>query len=617
MKRLWTNWKKNKEKEAWEKKLEEYAHRRFGITDFGRKGGQKVGVLPASFLRRDAYFRKGKNPDKGVRGELFMMKKVFSKLVVLDRAADVVLERGMLLLNFKSKAPGEPVSDPDSDDLIINLAGAVVIMEGKRGFKVRRKVYKEDTELFEYKTYRFRTKDEAEQGEWMLGFAKVPGVIRRFTDYFEVGVVVGEGGTAVVRECIHRYSGERYAVKRPLRNKVGLQNLHNELRILQVCVNESNPGIPLLEDFFYDSDDNLFVVMELLTGGELLDQIVKEDHFTEYHAKETVRKILVGLSYLHSKGIAHRDLKPENLVFSHSGEDSPLKIVDFDLAKLLGAGETTTPCGTSHYMAPEMVGGHKYRLAVDMWSLGCIVFILLCGRYPFWADTRNERDRRIYNCEYEFHPKLWQHVSDTAKGFVCSLLQKEAGDRMTVLEAMEHPWLKTSGDYQASWEEEAEASRAPALNTVANIKEVIGSPEFKQMKLSFSESITTRHRADSGMPNFDDLSIMCVDSPNVPEVSGRSTDASSSVVSTSAAFLKFTKQRMRRNRESWGKRSSTSSYDGLKENPNSTIEGDDMVPSGDLEAHVRNTIEGAAERAGAFRQTPHPIKEQEMRSPFV
>eukprot|EP01097_Dermamoeba_algensis_P001819 TRINITY_DN169_c0_g1_i2.p2 TRINITY_DN169_c0_g1~~TRINITY_DN169_c0_g1_i2.p2 ORF type:complete len:229 (+),score=47.05 TRINITY_DN169_c0_g1_i2:950-1636(+) len=206
----------------------------------------------------------------------------------------------------------------------------------------------------------------------------------------------------------------------------------------------NHPNIVHLYDVF-DSENELALVLELITGGELFDHIVNVGHFSEADAANLVKQTLSAIAYMHENGIAHRDLKPENLLLGGEKKEI-IKITDFGLSNELNpeSGVLVTRCGTPHYVAPEVVQGCPYDGAVDLWALGVITYIMLCGYPPFYGKTDNIIFERIMNAEYTFRSPDWDHISDNAKDFIRALLQINPGDRMSAAESLKHAWLANS-----------------------------------------------------------------------------------------------------------------------------------------------------------------------------
>lgn len=191
------------------------------------------------------------------------------------------------------------------------------------------------------------------------------------------------------------------------------------------------------------------LIVELCTGGELFDRIVnayesEDGSFSEAQASSVIKQTAQGLKYLHTQGIVHRDLKPENLLFKTEDADSEIKITDFGLAKYTSdpnATSMTTACGTPGYVAPEVVSGLEYGSKVDMWSLGVIAYVILCGFPPFYHENHAELFKSIKACKYEFVEPFWDNVSESAKDLIRKLLVVDPEQRLSADQVLEHPWI--------------------------------------------------------------------------------------------------------------------------------------------------------------------------------
>uniref|UniRef100_A0A8C9NBU1 non-specific serine/threonine protein kinase n=1 Tax=Serinus canaria TaxID=9135 RepID=A0A8C9NBU1_SERCA len=201
----------------------------------------------------------------------------------------------------------------------------------------------------------------------------------------------------------------------------------------------------------YQGRKCLLIVMECLDGGELFSRIQDrgDQAFTEREASEIMKSIGEAIQYLHSINIAHRDVKPENLLYTSKRPNAVLKLTDFGFAK-----ETTThnslatPCYTPYYVAPEVLGPEKYDKSCDMWSLGVIMYILLCGYPPFYSNhglaISPGMKKRIRMGQYEFPNPEWSEVSEEVKQLIRNLLKTDPTQRMTITEFMNHPWIMQS-----------------------------------------------------------------------------------------------------------------------------------------------------------------------------
>uniref|UniRef100_A0A6Q2Y5M8 Calcium/calmodulin-dependent protein kinase type IV n=1 Tax=Esox lucius TaxID=8010 RepID=A0A6Q2Y5M8_ESOLU len=247
-----------------------------------------------------------------------------------------------------------------------------------------------------------------------------------------------EGATSVVCRCRQKGTQKPYAVK-TLKKTVDKKIVRTEIGVL---VRLSHPNIIKLKEIF-ETPSEISLVLELVTGGELFDRVVEKGFYTERDAADSVRQVLEAVAYLHENGVVHRDLKPENLLYATSAPDAPLKIADFGLSKIIDDQVTMkTVCGTPGYCAPEILRGCAYGPEVDMWSVGVITYILLCGFEPFF-DERGDQYmfKRILNCEYEFVSPWWDNVSINAKDLVRKLIVQDPKKRLTTLQALQHPWV--------------------------------------------------------------------------------------------------------------------------------------------------------------------------------
>ena len=172
----------------------------------------------------------------------------------------------------------------------------------------------------------------------------------------------------------------------------------------------------------FDEGSILYLVMELMDGGELFDRIVEKEAYSEKEAAETIKPIVDAIRYCHENGIIHRDLKPENLLYETEDEFSIIKITDFGVARFVEGELATTACGTPGYIAPEIIGGHGYGKEVDYWSIGIILYIMLCGFPPFYDDNNAKLFEAITNCKYDFPSPYFDKVSDSAKDLISKIL---------------------------------------------------------------------------------------------------------------------------------------------------------------------------------------------------
>jgi len=256
---------------------------------------------------------------------------------------------------------------------------------------------------------------------------------------------IGHGHYGVVRKCMNRETKVWYAIKSIRKSKVGkVDVLKREIDLLKEV---HHPNIIELVEV-HEDQKYLHLITELCTGGELFDRIIEktqsdEGHFSERDAANLVKCILDAIAYCHDvKGIVHRDLKPENFLFSTKSEDAVIKIIDFGLSRHDTATKImNTKVGTPYYVAPEVLN-REYTKSCDIWSIGVITYILLCGYPPFYGDTDNQIFDSVRTARFDFPSPDWDGISESAKDFICSLLRKDPAKRLTAAEAYQHAWIQ-------------------------------------------------------------------------------------------------------------------------------------------------------------------------------
>ncbi|XP_053662067.1 calcium/calmodulin-dependent protein kinase type 1 [Anopheles marshallii] len=289
------------------------------------------------------------------------------------------------------------------------------------------------------------------------GCEKLPSI----DDKYVIKELLGTGAFSEVRLCEHKETAQQYAVKiidkKALKGKE--DSLENEIRVLKRFSARRSDGsgvqstgppiggprfahpniVQLLETF--EDKSKVYLIMELVTGGELFDRIVEKGSYTERDASNLIRQVLEAVDYMHEQGVVHRDLKPENLLYYSPAEDSKIMISDFGLSKMEDSGFMATACGTPGYVAPEVLAQKPYGKAVDVWSIGVISYILLCGYPPFYDENDANLFAQILKGEFEFDSPYWDEISDSAKDFIRNLMCVNVERRFTCKQALAHPWI--------------------------------------------------------------------------------------------------------------------------------------------------------------------------------
>ncbi|XP_076359815.1 ribosomal protein S6 kinase alpha-5-like isoform X1 [Tachypleus tridentatus] len=261
---------------------------------------------------------------------------------------------------------------------------------------------------------------------------------------------LGDGSFSVCRKCIHKQTGNHYAVK-IISRKV---DSDKEVSLLQYC--QGHPNIVRFHEVYHD-EVHTFVVLELLEGGELLERIRQKAKFTEKEAGHIFRKLVSAVHFMHSRGVVHRDLKPENLLFTSQSDEAEIKIVDFGFARLKPMTcdkPMQSPCFTLNYAAPEVLkhaavasagSGEGYDESCDLWSLGVILYTMLSGKAPFQSYSREASSaaimQRIREGEFSFSYPAWNMVSQQAKDVIKGLLTVNPKKRFTMNDLLSHSWV--------------------------------------------------------------------------------------------------------------------------------------------------------------------------------
>eukprot|EP01018_Ginkgo_biloba_P010681 Gb_31880 [translate_table: standard] len=273
------------------------------------------------------------------------------------------------------------------------------------------------------------------------------GYSKNFASKYELGQEVGRGHfghTCYAKARKGELKGQSVAVKIISKDKmttaIAIEDVRREVKILKALSGHHN--LVKFHDA-YEDNNNVYIIMELCEGGELLDRILSRGgRYSEEDAKVIVVQILSIVAFCHLQGVVHRDLKPENFLFSTKDENSPLKAIDFGLSDFIRPDERLNDIvGSAYYVAPEVLH-RSYSMEADVWSIGVITYILLCGSRPFWARTESGIFRAVLRADPTFDDAPWPSVSPEAKDFVKRLLNKDLRKRMTAARALSHPWLR-------------------------------------------------------------------------------------------------------------------------------------------------------------------------------
>ena len=248
------------------------------------------------------------------------------------------------------------------------------------------------------RSFRTRTQDGATGNRISLSIGAE--ILKKY----DIKALIGKGSFSQVLRVENKTSEELYALKVIEKKVVEGNRYESELNVLRRV---RHPNIIRLYEVFH-SNTKIYMLLELAAGGDLFDRIYSRGHFTERRGKSVIRMVLSGVAYLHGIGIAHRDLKPENLLYKYLGDNSRIMISDFGLAYMKTADDDvmSTTCGTAEYLAPEMLEGEVYTELVDLWALGVVTYIILCGKMPFVEDSRARLYQKISRGQFSFKEEV-------------------------------------------------------------------------------------------------------------------------------------------------------------------------------------------------------------------
>ncbi|XP_053710952.1 calcium/calmodulin-dependent protein kinase type II delta 2 chain isoform X4 [Synchiropus splendidus] len=267
-------------------------------------------------------------------------------------------------------------------------------------------------------------------------------ICTRFTDEYQLFEELGKGAFSVVRRCVKISSGQEYAAKIINTKKLSARDHQKLEREARICRLLKHPNIVRLHDSISEEGFH-YLVFDLVTGGELFEDIVAREYYSEADASHCIQQILESVHHCHVNGIVHRDLKPENLLLASKLKGAAVKLADFGLAiEVQGDQQAWFGfAGTPGYLSPEVLRKDPYGKPVDMWACGVILYILLVGYPPFWDEDQHRLYQQIKAGAYDFPSPEWDTVTPEAKDLINKMLTINPSKRITATEALKHPWI--------------------------------------------------------------------------------------------------------------------------------------------------------------------------------
>ncbi|DBA00254.1 TPA: hypothetical protein N0F65_007898 [Lagenidium giganteum] len=340
-----------------------------------------------------------------------------------------------------------------------------------------------------------------------------------FHRHYKLGRKLGSGAYSVVHIATNRKTCKQVAVKCIAKSSLSSSDVIALKQEVKIMSDLDHPNLVPLLDYF-EEERYYYIVTPLCTGGELFDTLVNRKTYTEEDARELMRKLASAIAYVHSKGIVHRDLKPENILLKSSAPGAEVIVADFGFARPMKGARPGTACGTPGYIAPEIVKGQPYGSEVDCWSLGVILFILLCGYPPFPGENHAAILDKVVNADYSLDSPSWDQVSKEAKSLVTQLLNVDREQRLSALGILNHPWMNPHRlNMRDSCEEIGRIARVnsdllPVLNQMRKHSLTHDQPKIRPSDMEVDTSELQKLSIDGDMAmldeelaNFDDFEL--------------------------------------------------------------------------------------------------------------
>ncbi|XP_043863062.1 calcium/calmodulin-dependent protein kinase type II alpha chain isoform X4 [Drosophila mojavensis] len=269
-----------------------------------------------------------------------------------------------------------------------------------------------------------------------------PAACTRFSDNYDIKEELGKGAFSIVKRCVQKSTGFEFAAKIINTKKLTARDFQKLEREARICRKLHHPNIVRLHDSIQEENYH-YLVFDLVTGGELFEDIVAREFYSEADASHCIQQILESVNHCHQNGVVHRDLKPENLLLASKAKGAAVKLADFGLAiEVQGDHQAWFGfAGTPGYLSPEVLKKEPYGKSVDIWACGVILYILLVGYPPFWDEDQHRLYSQIKAGAYDYPSPEWDTVTPEAKNLINQMLTVNPNKRITAAEALKHPWI--------------------------------------------------------------------------------------------------------------------------------------------------------------------------------
>uniref|UniRef100_A0A8C2K3N3 calcium/calmodulin-dependent protein kinase n=1 Tax=Cyprinus carpio TaxID=7962 RepID=A0A8C2K3N3_CYPCA len=339
----------------------------------------------------------------------------------------------------------------------------------------------------------------------------------RFTDEFQLYEELGKGAFSVVRRCVKLCTGQEYAAKIINTKKLSARDHQKLEREARICRLLKHPNIVRLHDSISEEGFH-YLLFDLVTGGELFEDIVAREYYSEADASHCIQQILEAVLHCHQMGVVHRDLKPENLLLASKCKNAAVKLADFGLAiEVQGDQQAWFGfAGTPGYLSPEVLRKEAYGKPVDIWACGVILYILLVGYPPFWDEDQHKLYQQIKAGAYDFPSPEWDTVTPEAKNLINQMLTINPAKRITAQEALKHPWVCQRSTVASMMHRQETVECLKKFNARRKLKGAILTTMLVSRNFSAAKSLLNKKADVKPQSNSAKNSIVTSPKGNVP-----------------------------------------------------------------------------------------------------
>ncbi|XP_027145348.1 calcium/calmodulin-dependent protein kinase type II subunit gamma isoform X11 [Larimichthys crocea] len=347
----------------------------------------------------------------------------------------------------------------------------------------------------------------------------------RFTDEYQLYEELGKGAFSVVRRCVKKSSGQEYAAKIINTKKLSARDHQKLEREARICRLLKHPNIVRLHDSISEEGFH-YLVFDLVTGGELFEDIVAREYYSEADASHCISQILESVNHIHQHDIVHRDLKPENLLLASKMKGAAVKLADFGLAiEVQGDQQAWFGfAGTPGYLSPEVLRKDPYGKPVDIWACGVILYILLVGYPPFWDEDQHKLYQQIKAGAYDFPSPEWDTVTPEAKNLINQMLTINPAKRITAEQALKHPWVCHRSTVASMMHRQETVECLRKFNARRKLKGAILTTMLVSRNFSACKSLLNK-KSDSAKPSTNNSKNSIVSAINALKDTNMATNA--------------------------------------------------------------------------------------------